>query len=258
MTGDRNPLVCGNGGRHADQDPDRPVPRDRRHRRARHPERGRGAPPAPGHRRIRRTRPRRDGAQRDLRPRGQPHAGQPARPPHQDGASASSGIRAPGAPSEDPRRAAGPVGTGHPLRHREAQPEVRRLRRAGGMAPGLGVLSAHQRRPRRGRRDVRRHGDGERPADDRARQPSRSDPRPPHRRHLLRRDGSRRTTMWTTTRRSRSPAAPARSPCTTCARSTAPRRTSPTTTAACCCSSSAPPMPGRCSASPPASRSSRS
>ena len=149
------------------------------------------AAPAPRHRRIRRTRPRRDGAQRDLRSRGQPHAGQPARPPHQDGASASSGVCAPGAPSEDPRRAAGPVGPGHPLRHRQAQHEVRRLRCAGGMAPGLGVLSAHQRRSRRGRRDVRRHGDGERSADDRARQPSRPDPRPPRRRRVLRRDGSR-------------------------------------------------------------------
>ena len=43
-----------------------------------------------------------------------------------------------------------------PVRHRQAQHEIGRLRRAGRMAPGLGVLSAHQRRPRRGRHHDRR------------------------------------------------------------------------------------------------------
>ena len=43
-----------------------------------------------------------------------------------------------------------------PLRHRQAQHEVGRLRRAGRVAPGLGLLPAHQRRPRRGRHHDRR------------------------------------------------------------------------------------------------------
>ena len=38
-----------------------------------------------------------------------------------------------------------PVGPRHPLRHRQAEHEVRRVRRAGGVAPGLGFLPAHQR-----------------------------------------------------------------------------------------------------------------
>ena len=87
-------------------------------------------------------------------------------------------------------RCPGAVGSGHPLRHREAEPEVRGLWGTGGVAPGLGVLPAHQRRSGGGRRDVRRHGTGERPADDHCRQPSRPDPRPPHRRRVLRRDAS--------------------------------------------------------------------
>ena len=62
-----------------------------------------------------------------------------------------------------------------PLRHRQAQHEIGRLRRAGRMAPGLGLLPAHQRRPRRGRHHARRCRHGERPDDGRAGQPQGAD-----------------------------------------------------------------------------------
>ena len=103
-----------------------------------------------GHRRVRRAGARRDGAQRDLRSRGQPHAGQPARPPHQGGAPASSGIRAPGAPSEDRRCPAGPVGARHPFRYRQAQHEVRRAsaRRSSGIRTGRSIRTPTTTSPR--------------------------------------------------------------------------------------------------------------
>jgi Phytanoyl-CoA dioxygenase (PhyH) len=51
-------------------------------------------------------------------------------------------------------------------------------RRAGRMAPGLGVLSAHERRSRRGRHHARRLRPGERPDDGDPWQPSRPGLRP--------------------------------------------------------------------------------
>ena len=64
------------------------------------------------------------------------------------------------------------------VRHRQAQHEVGRVWRAGRMAPGLGVLSAHQRRSRRGRHHARRLRQRERPDDGDPRQPSRPGLRP--------------------------------------------------------------------------------
>ena len=76
------------------------------------------------------------------------------------------------------------------LRHRQAQHEVGGVWRAGRMAPGLGVLSAHQRRSRRGRDHARRCRHGERPDDGRAGQPPGPDLGPSRAgRAVLRRDG---------------------------------------------------------------------
>ena len=60
-------------------------------------------------------------------------------------------LRRHGAPSQHSRGAEAALGAVDPLRREQAQPEGGGLRRAGGMAPGLGVLPAHQRRPGRGR-----------------------------------------------------------------------------------------------------------
>ena len=58
--------------------------------------------------------------------------------------------------------------------------------------------------------------------------------------------------------RCRASARPVRSPCITCARCTARRRISPARSGGFCCSNIAPPMLGRCSASPAASKNSTS
>ena len=64
----------------------------------------------------------------------------------------------------DRRDPAGSDRAGDPLRHLQAQHEIAGLRRGRRMAPGLGVLSAHQRRSLRGRRHDGRLRDRERAA----------------------------------------------------------------------------------------------
>ena len=83
------------------------------------------------------------------------------------------------------------------------------IRLAGGVAPGLGVLSPHQRRPAGRRRAARRRHRRERSAARAARQPPRADLRSPRsRRLLLRRDrsGARSTSTSALPRRSTAPA----------------------------------------------------
>ena len=119
----------------------------------------------------------------------------------------------------DPAGAARP---GDPLRHLQAQHEGRRLRCRRRVAPGLGVLPAHQRRPLRGRRDDGRLRHRERAADVRARQPQ----GPVYDHHA---DGvfcgaiDPSAPTSTSPRRCPASARPAASPSTTPARSTARR-----------------------------------
>ena len=196
-------------------------------------------------------------AQRDLRSRGQPHAGRTPRAAHQGPAPAPPGIRPAGAPSENPRRAGRSVGTGHPLRHRQAESEIGRLRRRRGVAPGLGLLPAHQRRPRRGRRDDGRHGAGERAAAGDPRQPQGPDLRSPRGRAVLRRHEPSDLRGGFLAGRSAAGQGGLHHRPSRARRSTARRPTRRAGTGACCCSSSAPPMPGRCSVFPTSRHSTR-
>ena len=108
--------------------------------------------------------------------------------PHLWHASYAAMVAHPGHP-RDPQGALGPL---DPLRRQQAQPQGRGLRRAGRVAPGLGVLSPHQRRSGGGRDHDRRRRRDQRPADGDPRQPPGADLRPPRRAGLLlRRDRSR-------------------------------------------------------------------
>ncbi|CAA9276937.1 MAG: phytanoyl-CoA dioxygenase family protein, partial [uncultured Acetobacteraceae bacterium] len=173
----------------ADRSAEERIRAGRRHRRPGRAEPGGGRRTAERHRRLRRAGARPDDARRDLRPGGQPLGGGTARAAHQVAPPAPPGLRAAGAAPADRGRAARPLGPGHPLRHREAQHEVGRLRGGGGVAPGLGLLPAHQRRLGRRRRDDGRHGGGERPAAGHPRLAPRPGVRPPRGGPVLRRDG---------------------------------------------------------------------
>ena len=92
--------------------------------------------------------------------------------------------------------------------------------------------------------------DGERAADDRAGQPSRTDLRPPRRGHVLRRDGSDRWRVRLRVGDTADWQGGLDHACTMCGRCTARRRMSRTTIVGCCCFSSARRMHGRSWASP--------
>ena len=148
--------------------------------------------------------------------------------------------------------AAAPDRQRDPLRHLEAQPQGRGLRRRRRVAPGLGLLSAHQRRSLRRGLHARRLRHGERPAALHPRQPQGPCPRPPRRRSLLRRhrsrDGRRRPRP-----RGRPAQAPrARSRSTMCGPCTARPRTARASRAAFFSINTARQTPGRSWASSPA------
>ena len=135
----------------------------------------------------------RHGAQSRLRPRADPHAPDAARPPDQGTAQRASGLPGHRVQQEDRGHPdAADRSLRPPLPDRQAQHEVGRLRRGGGVAPGLGLLSAHQRRPVGHRALSRRLRAGQRPAHGDPGKPHRADRRPPQRRCLLRRDRSGR------------------------------------------------------------------
>ena len=191
-------------------------------------------------------------ARRRLRPRADAQRRAATRAPHQEAAPRASGVRRVHALAAAARRAERAARPERRAAARlEAQPEGARDRLAGGMASGLGLLSAHQRRPAGRRRAARRCHRAERSDDGAAGQPPRSDLRPPRvRRPLLRRDGAG----------ARRPRLPARAGPDRAGRVllVPPRargaRLGPEharrTRATCCSTSSPRPMPFRCSASP--------
>ena len=138
---------------------------------------------------------------RALRPRAQPqrHPAPGASPEARD-LQALRLLPGAGARAEDRRDPAAAARTVDPPLWRQAQHEIGGLRLAGRMAPGLGLLSAYQRRRPGHRHLSRRLRHGQRPAAGAARHASRPDLRPSRRWPVLRRDEPGRAAISTSPR----------------------------------------------------------
>src|SRR4029453_19620605 len=105
--------------------------------------------------------------------------------PREDPAPLLPGLSAIYASSVPGRGPPGPARTGGAAAQLQDQSQVAALRLPGGVASGLGVLPAHQRRPARGGRDARRLHERQRPTAGRAGEPPRAHVRSPRGRLLL-------------------------------------------------------------------------